>query len=443
MMNRLSQVSKQFNLEERKIISNTIWLFGGNAFRILVSLLVNTWVARYLAPEQFGTLQHALAFCSFFVPLSSAQMAPIITRDLVRSPDAKNHILGTAFVLQLIGGSVATVLAINATFWFSPNRGLLQLLVIILSLQFIFNSFQPIENWFEAQVSSQLTVLAKNIAFVIVTALKIGFILTKAPLIYFAIAIVLESGLSAIGLVLYYQRNSQTLLLWKTNLQGLSSLLIDSFPLLLSSTACVLYSNVDRVMLGYMVSERAVGIYSSAATLVEALSFLPLIICSSLYPTLIQSKNLGEKIYQARLQKIYDFITATAYSSILVLFPLSGFVIHTLYGESYQLAIPIFAIYLWSCIFNFLGIAQSKWIVNEGLQKFNFYSRLAGLIVNIGLNLILIPRYQGVGAAIATVISYAIGGYLYFFLIPLTRSNAILMTRAMGLPLRWLKQRMV
>jgi O-antigen/teichoic acid export membrane protein len=191
-------------------------------------------------------------------------------------------------------------------------------------------------------------------------------------------------------------------------------------------------------MLGSMVGDRAVGIYSSAATLIEALSFFPLIICSSLYPTIIQSRNLDQEIYQARLQKLYDFISIVAYGLILLLFPLSGFIIQTLYGESYQLATPIFAIYLWSCIFNFLGIAQSKWIVNEGLQKFNFYSRLAGLVSNVGLNLILIPLYQGLGAAIATVISYAIGGYLYFFLIPETRSNAILMTKAIGLPLRWL-----
>jgi PST family polysaccharide transporter len=438
MLNRLAQVGRKFNLEERKIISNTGWLFAGNLFRIAINLWVNTWVARYLAPEQFGILQYALAFCSFFVPLSTAQMAPIITRDLVRSPDTRNQILGTAFVLQLMGGSVAAALVISVSFLLSADNPLMRLLIVILSLQFIINSFQPIENWFEAQTESRFTVLANNIAFVIATALKIILILTEAALINFAILIIVELLISAVGLIFYYQKDNQSVLAWRTNFQHLYTLLKESFPLLLSSTACVLYLNIDRVMLGSMVGDRAVGIYSSAATLIEALSFFPLIICSSLYPTIIQSRNLDQEIYQARLQKLYDFISIVAYGLILLLFPLSGFIIQTLYGESYQLATPIFAIYLWSCIFNFLGIAQSKWIVNEGLQKFNFYSRLAGLVSNVGLNLILIPLYQGLGAAIATVISYAIGGYLYFFLIPETRSNAILMTKAIGLPLRWL-----
>jgi PST family polysaccharide transporter len=189
-------------------------------------------------------------------------------------------------------------------------------------------------------------------------------------------------------------------------------------------------------MLGSMIGSHAVGIYSSAATLADAWWFLPTIVCSSLYPTIIQSKELDARIYHQRLQGFYDLISFLGYSLILLILPWLGFIINFLYGESYQAAVPVLTIYIWSVLFSFQGIAQSRWIVTEGLQKFNFYSRLAGLITNILLNLILIPLYEGIGAAIATLISYAVGNYLYFLLIPETRENAMLMTKALCLPLR-------
>jgi PST family polysaccharide transporter len=125
-----------------------------------------------------------------------------------------------------------------------------------------------------------------------------------------------------------------------------------------------------------------------------------------------------------------------AYGLIVVLVPLAGFLIRQLYGAEYVDAIPILMVHIFSTAFTFLGIAQSKWIVTEGLQKFNFYARMVGLFSNIGLNFLLIPSLGGLGAAMATLISYALGGYLFFWLMPPTRGNAWLMTKALALPLR-------
>ncbi len=439
MLNRLVKAGK-INPEHLNIISNTGWLFSSKVFRILISLLISTWIARYLEPVRFGTLQYALAFCSFFVPLSTSQLRPVVTRELVRYPDEKNSLLGTAVILQLMGGFLAATLSIISILIFAPEDTTTSLLVAILSLKFIFNSFQqPIEAWFESQVSSRFTVLASNIAFTIVTALEILLVLSQAPVFAFAGVTVLESMLLGLGLIHFYQKNNSDLLKWHFNFDKIRALLKESFPLILSSTAYILYLNIDRVMLGNMVGPQAVGIYSSAATISESLTFLPVIICSSLYPLIIQSQNLGGKLYQARLQKFYDLISALAYIVIIILFPLSGSIIIRLYGNAYESATPILAIYIWSSLFAFVGIAQTKWIITEGLQKYNFYSRLAGLISNILLNLLLIPFYQGIGAAIATIISYAIGGYLFFFFIPQTRPNAVLMTKSFLAPIRWIK----
>ncbi|MFH7243851.1 MAG: flippase [Spirulina sp.] len=430
------QFQGQPDPELTQILHNTGWLFSGKVLRLGISLLVSTWIARYLRPEGFGQLQYALVFASFFDPLSTVKMGQVVTRDLVQRPEASATILGTAFVLQLAGGTLAAGLCVLGVLWLAPQEPLIQLLVAITALKFIFNSLQPIENWFEARVASKYVVLAEHSVFFLIVLLRCGLVLWQATVVAFAIAIVLESSLYALGLAVCYTRQRQSIWAWRTSGPHLAYLLREAWPLVLSSTAVVIYLNVDQMMLGHLIGKQAVGIYASAANLSEATAFLPVIVGSSLYPRIIQSRQLETATYQRRLQQFYDLNTLMAYGLMVILVPLAGLLIRQLYGVDYVAAIPILMVHLFSTVFTFLGIAQSKWIVTEGLQKFNFYARLVGLISNIGLNFLLIPYFGGMGAALATLISYALGGYLFFWLTPPTRGNAWLMTKALALPLR-------
>ncbi|WP_172891195.1 flippase [Dolichospermum compactum] len=429
---------KNFHPENRQIIDNTGWLFLGKVFRLFISLCVGTLAARYLGPDRFGTLQYALAFSSFFLPLSTSQMSKIITRDLVREPESKNKILGTAFIVQITGGILAATLSIMFIRLISPQSLYIHLLVAIVSIKFIFNSFQPIENWFESQVKSKFQVLASNLAFVIITIIKIVLIIVKAPLFLFAIIISLEAIIYSFILIFYYQIDNENIRNWRTDFKSIKYLLQESYPQFLSATAILIYSSIDQVMLGNMVGNSSVGIYSSAVIICEAWSFLPFIISSSLYPTMIKAQNLSKSVYRKKIQKIYDLTSLLSYAIIILILPLSGFLITLLYGANYQLASSILSVYIFTSLFTFQGEVMSNWIVAEGLQKLNLYAKLIGLCANIMLNLLLIPLYQGIGAAIATLISASIANYFCFLFWEKTRENAILTTKALFLPLRLL-----
>ena len=105
-----------------------------------------------------------------------------------------------------------------------------------------------------------------------------------------------------------------------------------------------------------------------------------------------------------------------------------------LYGEEYQAAGIILAIHTWSNIFIFWHQINMDWLVNEGLLKFPLFRQIMGAIANISLNFILIPKYGGVGAAIATVISYGIASYFAFFLTSKTQVAAKMMTLSLAFP---------
>lgn len=436
MLNKLAVKSQRLSPGLRKIISNTGWLFADRILRLGVGLFVSVWVARYLGPEQYGLYNYTTAFVSLFLPLSTLGINNIVIRDLVKNSSEKNEILGTAFILQTIFGITSASLTILVSSFLPSVNTYTNLLIAIASFTLVLQSFTTIDCWFQSKVESLYVVLSRNLAFLATTGLKIVLLTCQAPLIMFICLIALESILYSLALAFYYQRNKQHIKDWKFKLDKATYLLKESWPLLLTGIAVSLYLKIDQVMLGQLADTKDVGVYAVAASWSEIWYMVPGVLSTSLYPAIIRSKDLDKDTYQKRLQRLYDLMALIAYCVVLSVLPFSETLILLVYGNEYRLAAPILSIYLWTCVFAFQGIAQSRWIVTEGLQKLNFYSTLSGAVLNIILNLILIPYFKGIGAAIATLVSYAVASYFSFLVFPQTRENAQLMTKALFIPFR-------
>jgi O-antigen/teichoic acid export membrane protein len=165
-----------------------------------------------------------------------------------------------------------------------------------------------------------------------------------------------------------------------------------------------------------------VGNYAVAVRLSEAWYFIPMAITSSLFPAIINARNYSKELYHARLQKLYGLLTWMSISIALPITFLAEEIIQLLFGGEFLLAAGVFKIYIWSGVFVFLGVASSKHLLLEDLNKISFVRTFLGCLVNIVLNLILIPKVGINGAAWATFISYAVAN---FSLIVDTRARQI------------------
>lgn len=391
----------------QKIVGNTGWLFADRILRMGVGLLVGAWVARYLGPAQFGLYNYALAFVALFAPLASFGLDGIVVRNILRDFSRREEILGTAFMLKLTGGAATIFLTIGAISLLRPGDNLTRRLVEITAVGMIFQAFDTIDFWFQSQVQSRHTVFAKNTAFLLISMVKIVLILSRAPLIAFAWAGLAEIAVGALGLLISYRMKRLYLSSWRTSLTRAQALLQDSWPLILAGLSIGLYTKINQVMLGEMVNSHAVGLYSAATRISEVWYFIPTAIVSSVFPTIILMKNENEHLYYLRLQKLFNLMTRL---SLLIAIPmtfLSSSVVTLLFGHSYHDAGQVLAIHIWASFFVFLGVAQSPWDVSENLTKLALFRTATGAIVNISLNLILIPLFSVIGAAIATVVSQA------------------------------------
>lgn len=396
----------------RKIIANTGWLFADRILRMGVGLFVGVWVARYLGVQQFGVFNYATAFVALFSTLSTLGLDAIVVRSIVREPEKRAEILGTAFWLKLFGGVTALVLAVGSIIVVRHDDQLTISLVAILSSVGIFQAFDTIDLWFQSQVQSKYTVIAKNTAFVITALVKVALISFHAPLIAFAWAGLGEVSLGAIGLIISYRVRGYSPWLWPWSSPLAKTLLNESWPLMLSGLAIMVYMRIDQIMLGQMVGDKAVGLYSAATRISEVWYFIPMAIASSVSPAIYAAKEVSEALYYQRIKQLIRMLVLISLVISVPMSLMSGKLITILFGNGYAEAGKILAIHIWASLFVFMGVATSPWFIAEGLTEFSFHRTLIGAVVNVVLNFLLIPSYGGIGAAIATVIAYAIAAFL-------------------------------
>ena len=139
---------------------------------------------------------------------------------------------------------------------------------------------------------------------------------------------------------------------------------------------------------------------------------MPMAITSSVFPAIINAKKQSEELYYQRLQKLYDLMVWLAVAIALPTTFLAPWIIRVLYGEAFLLAAGVLSIHIWAGVFVGLGVAQGKFWLSNNMQKQQFLITLSCALINIVLNIVLIRIYGVKGAAISTLISYAIGSSL-------------------------------
>jgi O-antigen/teichoic acid export membrane protein len=188
---------------------------------------------------------------------------------------------------------------------------------------------------------------------------------------------------------------------------------------------------IDQVMIKEMMGQKEVGIYSAAVGLSEVFYVIPVMICQSIYPSLVNAKKISSDLYYLRLRKLYSVMARSSLAIAIAMTFLSGWLVTTIYGDAYSEAGSVLALHIWAGVFVFLGVASGNWFLNENLQRYSSINTTVGAVVNILLNLILIPRYGIYGAAIATVVAYAVAAYLMNAMFKATRINFYHLTCAL------------
>ena len=416
---------------EEKIVRNLFWAMLGKIVTLMGSLFVGIIIARYLGPKQYGLMNYVISFVSLFQVFALFGLDNIEIRETAGNHDRFHTILGTAFGLKLIF-AVITMVAIIATSFFLEADSNTTILVSIYSLSVILNSFTVFRNYFTAIVQNEYIAKSEITRTLLGAAIKILLLLLHAPLMWFIVAYTFDWFLLGSGYFFSYKKGIGNISEWKFNWNYARFLLRESFPLLLTSAAVIIYQRIDQVMIGQMIDKESVGFFSVASRIVEILIYVPMILVQTITPVLVQKRKESESAYKTKAQL---FMNVTVWSTFVVaIFAscIAHWAILLLFGSTYLPSVPVLQIMAFKTVSVAISTTAGHMLIVEGLQRYAIIRDTFGCIVCVSLNYILLRQYGIIAAAFVAIASNLAAGYLADAFIPAYRHLFVAQTKAIA-----------
>lgn len=408
-------------------VNNASWLIGGKMLQMFLSVVVSILSARILGPAHYGLVNYGLAYTNFFMSLCTLGINSIIVKDFVKYPEEKGTAIGSTIVLRLISSGLSVILII-LTSCFIDHDPLTVSIVALCAISLLFHAFDIINYYFQSLYQSRITAIATLVAYMATSVYKIILLLNGANLKMFALASSVDYCVLSGFLLMAYKVNRGPKLHFSFR-KG-KALLKESYHYIISGAMVAIYAQVDKLMLKGMVDEEAVGYYSIATSISGMWVFIVTAIIDSMYPTILQLYQQDQKAFCKKNRQLYAIVFYIS-ALVSVLFTLFGkYAIQILYGDEYLPSYTPLAIVTWYTAFSYLGVARNAWIVCNGMQKYLKYMYLSAVIINIGLNSLMIPQWGASGAALASLITQILTSLVIPAMIPKMRPNVKLMVDA-------------
>ena len=405
-------------------------LFVGRVGSLVIKMVVGISVANYLGRGQNGILFGGTVYIYFFSAIATLGLDQFIVKELHAFPENRDQILGTSFWMKVFAG-LCCVPLIWLAFHIYPAKGTPYHYVLIFSMIGVIQSFTVIESYFQSQVQSKYIMQVQITGNLISAAVKLGLIFLHMHLIWFVYAYTFDFLLISIGDYFTYQRKGRSIFNWSYNSALAKKLVGYSWPLIISGIMVALYMKIDQIMLQNISGIKEAGAYATVASLSEAWNFVPSVIVTSLFPAILNARRDDMDRYKKRIQHLYDLMVYLSVP-VAVVITFASPLIYKLFKPEYAYAAPVLSVHIWSGVFVFLGAASGQYLIAENYNKLTFVRTGFGAIVNILLNMMLIPKMGMMGAAIATLAAYASATFFILF-IPKVNSQGILMLKSLFL----------
>lgn len=413
-----------------KITKNVSWAIAGKTVSLLGGLLVGIFVARYLGPEQYGLMNYVISYVCIFQVFATFGLDSIEIREESRHPEERDVIIGTAFTIKIILATI-TIAAVAVSVMITETNSFTRWMIMLYSISIVLNSLNVIRNHFTSLVWNEYVVKTEISRTVIGALIKIGLLFAEAGLGWFIAVYTFDFVLLASGYCTSYKLKIDKIKLWRFDIKWAKYLVSQSFPLMLTGAAVMIYQRIDQVMIGKMADSASVGQFSVASKFVEVLIFVPTIIAQTVAPILIRTREKDGDEYKKKSQM---FINVTIWGSIFmaaVTSLISHYLVIWTFGKAYLPAVLILQILSFKAVSVALSNTAGQLLIIEGLQKYAILRDGFGCIICVIFNLLLIPRFGTTGAAVVAILSNLSAGYIADLFIPKYRHLFRMQTKAL------------
>jgi O-antigen/teichoic acid export membrane protein len=410
---------------------NAGWLTAEQAVRLLTGLFVMVLVARHLGPERFGAYAYLFALAGLFIPLALAGLDAPVMRRAAADPAQRDRLIGTALAIRGAAAVLAALLAFGLFLAIGGPPGTAPGLMAAACLVVLAAPAESFNTWFRAAERMAWIALPRIAVALAVAGVALVLVWWQADLPAFVALRAGDAGALGVAAVLAYGLATGALRRLALSARLARELLREGWPLLLGGVAVIVYMRIDQVMLGQMAGAGELGLYSVAVRVSDTVLFVPMAVQSAFYAALVRVHRDTPGRFDAYMQRVYDAMGLAAWGCGLALGLAGWLLIGPVFGSDYSGAVPMLAVLLFSLPAIFLGTGRGAMLTVRGWMWTVPAVTAAGAVANVALNLVLIPRWGGEGAAVATVLSYTLAGIGSSAILPWLRPTLPAQLRAL------------
>lgn len=388
----------------QKILKNTGTLLFAQIINVIVGFFYVLYTARYLGAEGFGLLSFALAYTGIFGIFSDAGLSSYSIREIARDKTLARKYSGNIEVIKVILFFICFgMIAVSINLLNYPEQTII--IVYLIGLSVVINSLSNVFNVvFQAAEEMQYISIGRIINSVLIFigalfAIYMKYSIIQFAWVYFLVSlIVLTYSVTICSWKFFIPYPKFDIIFWKSTIK-------QSWPFFLSSIVDLIAFKIDIIMLSEMKGNADIGYYSAAYKLLEALMFIPGVFSASIYPIISRFYVSSHESLKTISKKSFQYLLIISLPIAVGTTLLADQIIFTIYKGNYAQSIIALQILIWTVPVIFLSYTFGTILASMNKQVLSLKINIFGMFLNIIVNLLLIPKYSFVGAAIATVLT--------------------------------------
>ena len=373
----------------------------GQIVSLGIAAVYGILLARYLGVTGFGLLSTAIAFTTVFAPFTSLGLSTLATREVARDKSLASKYLGNLIIIEIaLASGTFCLIALAAYVLRYPQETITLIYILALSVvcagftgvfQSLFQAFEKME------YQSLGLILSTGATFVVV----IWGITARLGVVWFAFAYFVGSlAVTIYCVIVYSTKFSQPHV--EIDLKFWKRILPQALPFALSGLFTTIYFYIDSVLLSVMKGADAVGWYNAPYRLIMVLLFVPTVISTAVFPAMSRFHATANDSFRLIYKRYFKYMAIVSVPLGIGTTLLAGQIITLIFGVPYENSAIALQILIWATVFIFLTAAFLRLFETSNRQMMVTKITAVGMVENVTLDLILIPRFSYVGTSIAT-----------------------------------------
>lgn len=399
------------------IAKNTSYLTLALILQKVISFTYFTILARNLGPEDLGIYYFAISFTTIFAIFIDLGLINVLTREVAKARDKAEDLLGNVLTIKLPLAAIAfllVVIIINVL----GKPGLIVYLVYLSAISMLLDSFTVT---FFAVIRGCHNLKFESIASVAFQLIVMIFGLTGLYLgmgLYWLMGALVAASIFNFfysAWVLWRKMHIKIKLAFNPNLIRLIIKITIPFGLYAIFQRFHMY--LDSVLLSIMAGDKYVGLYQIAFKITFALQFLPLAFMASLYPAMSYYWKKNQEQLTISFQRAIKYLIIISLPIMIGIVILADKIV-LLFKAGFGEAILPLQITIIALLFIFINFPIGSLLNACDKQKINTINMAIVMVASVILNIILIPKYQAVGASITVLATNALMFVLGIYWVP-------------------------